>query len=111
MTNRPELLDESEIETIVSQSFQAPVLIFKHSTRCSISSMALNRLTGNSEPVDFYYLDVIANRNISNLLASRFSVHHESPQVLMIVKGECVYEASHLEITSAEIAAQRAMFG
>ena len=111
MTNRPELLDESEIETIVSQSFQAPVLIFKHSTRCSISSMALNRLTGNPVPVDFYYLDVIANRNISNLLASRFSVHHESPQVLMIVKGECVYEASHLEITASEIAAQRAMFG
>lgn len=50
-----------------------------------------------------YYLDLIAHRNVSNELAERFSVHHESPQILLIKNGECILDASHLDISIEEI--------
>ena len=83
-------------------------VIFKHSTRCSISSMAKNRLERNTQPdiTDFYYLDLIKYRLLSNKIAADFSVQHQSPQVLLIKNMECVYEESHSGIDMDEIAAQ-----
>ena len=83
-------------------------VIFKHSTRCSISSMAKNRLERNTQPdsTDFYYLDLIKYRSLSDKVAGDFSVNHESPQVLLIKNTECVYEESHSGIDMDEIAAQ-----
>ena len=83
-------------------------VIFKHSTRCSISSMAKNRLERNEQPeaTDFYFLDLIKFRSLSNKVAEDFSVNHESPQVLLIRNMECVYEESHSGIDMDEIAAQ-----
>ena len=85
-------------------------LIFKHSTRCSISSMAKNRLDREEAPdnMKFYYLDLIAYRSISNKIAEVFKVHHESPQVLLIKNGECTYEESHNGISMDEIAEKAA---
>ncbi len=99
---------EEQLQQIITHSAQRPQLIFKHSTRCSISSMAKNRLERN-EPVssvDFYFLDLIAHRNLSNKVADIFNVEHESPQVLLIKNGKCVYDESHSGISMDEIAAQ-----
>ena len=96
------------LEEIDKASFTHPILIFKHSTRCSISDVAKARLDKeeNLNGVDFYYLDLIKHRDISNALAEKYNVHHESPQILLINKGECVYDESHIGITMAEIKEQ-----
>jgi bacillithiol system protein YtxJ len=103
-----ELINEAQLNDLTEQSWEQPVLIFKHSTRCEISSMAKNRLERSSTPqgIAFYYLDLIRHRELSNQIAERFSVRHESPQVLLIRKGECVYEESHNGIRMDKIAEQ-----
>jgi bacillithiol system protein YtxJ len=101
------LLNEQQLEDIKLNSTQKPQVIFKHSNRCSISSMAKNRLDRNTTPegIDFYFLDIINHRNISNKIAHDFKVHHESPQVLVIKKGSCVYDESHSGIDMEDIKA------
>lgn len=102
------LTSTDQLNSIKEKSNQVPQVIFKHSTRCSISSMALGRLerTPAPEQADFYYLDLIAHRDISNKIAEEFHIHHESPQVLVIKHGKCVYDESHMGISMDEIASQ-----
>ena len=99
------LTTEAQLEQIKADSFQRPQVIFKHSTRCSISSVALQRLQKGGQPaeLDFYFLDLIAYRSLSNKVAEVFKVHHESPQVLIIKDGECIYDESHLGISMHDI--------
>jgi bacillithiol system protein YtxJ len=101
------LTNLQELDEIIDRSKGVACLIFKHSTRCSISFMAKHRLEGqwNFDPteVEPYYLDLIAYRNISNEIADRFQVYHESPQILLIKNGECFHDASHLDISVDEI--------
>jgi bacillithiol system protein YtxJ len=82
-------------------------IIFKHSTRCSISMMVKKRfeLDWSKLPDDLniYFLDLIQNREISNTIASKFSVPHESPQLLLIENGECVLDLSHGEVSVDEV--------
>ncbi|MFY7899929.1 MAG: bacillithiol system redox-active protein YtxJ [Chitinophagaceae bacterium] len=102
------LNSQEQLSAIKQQSFNKPQVIFKHSTRCSISSMALSRLERAEVPqnADFYFLDLIAFRSVSDAVAEEFQVHHESPQVIVIKNGECVYDESHYAITMDEIEAQ-----
>lgn len=98
-----ELKNETDLNELKQLSAVNPVLIFKHSTRCSISSMALNRLerSWSSEAiatVQLYYLDLIQNRIISNLITETFNVQHQSPQVILIKNGEAIYHESHMNI-------------
>jgi bacillithiol system protein YtxJ len=83
-------------------------VIFKHSTRCSISLMAKRNFEldwGNiPKGTEFYFLDLINHRDISTYIADVFHVHHESPQVLLIKNGECLLDASHGDISAEEIA-------
>ena len=82
------------------------VLLFKHSTRCSISSMALSRLETKwqmNEKIPTYFLDLLQHRHISDEIASLFSVNHASPQVLLIKNGSCIYHNSHNGIVASEI--------
>lgn len=103
-----ELKSISQIKEIVEKSKAKPQVIFKHSTRCSISAMAKGRLERSLAPgnADFYFLDLINYRNISNQVSSEFDVSHESPQILIIRNGECVYDESHGSITMDEIKEQ-----
>lgn len=103
-----DLADETQLTAIKQESTEKPVVIFKHSTRCSISLMVKNRLDKAAQPdnIKFYYLDLLQHRNISNKIAEDFQVHHESPQVLLIKNGECIYEESHNGIFMEEIAEQ-----
>jgi bacillithiol system protein YtxJ len=105
-----DLNNEQQLHTIKELSNVKPQLIFKHSTRCSISSMAKSRLERTAQPdgVDFYYLDLIQHRSLSAKIAKDFSVSHESPQVLLIKAGECVYDESHSGIAMDEIVEQAA---
>lgn len=103
-----ELKDEAQLADLREQSRAMPVVIFKHSTRCSISAMAKNRLERATPPdgVAFYYLDLIQYRSLSNRLAEAFGVHHESPQLLLLRNGDCVYDESHNGIDMRELASQ-----
>lgn len=103
-----ELKTEDQLPLIIEQSKVKPQVIFKHSTRCSISSMAKGRLERSTFPdnADFYFLDLIAQRGISNRISSEFKVFHESPQILLIKNGECIYDESHSSISMDEIKEQ-----
>ena len=103
--NWNELTSENQLEQIRQKSFERPQVIFKHSTRCSISSVAKARLEKwqPSEDFNFYYLDLLSLRQLSNKISEMFHVPHESPQVLVIKEGECVYDESHLGISLQEI--------
>ncbi len=104
--NKLESVDQ--LKTIDEESKDKKVLILKHSTRCSISSTALDRLERNwkeedSRKIKPYYLDLLAHRGISNEISSTYKVLHQSPQVLLIANGICIYHASHLDINYNEI--------
>lgn len=89
-------------------SLQA-IIIFKHSTRCSISAMVKSRIERewvDNPKTPVYYLDLIKHREVSNAIADKFSVKHESPQVLVIKNEKCVYYASHNAISVREILVQ-----
>jgi bacillithiol system protein YtxJ len=95
------LYTEKQLEELRERSATIPQVIFKHSTRCSISAMAKSRLDRSPEPdgIEFHYLDLLANRQLSNKISEIFHVYHESPQVLVIVNDECVYDESHSGIS------------
>ena len=101
---------ESQEQLAEIKSSEQFSLIFKHSTRCSISVMARKRfeLDWDALPdnINLYFLDLLRFRDISNTIAEIFDVHHQSPQVLLIKEGECIYEASHGEISAEEAAEQ-----
>ena len=102
--NWNKLTTDDQLELIKEESNRGPVLIFKHSTSCSISHMALSRMERNWNDhlgVKPYYLDLLAYKPISNKIETVFGVEHESPQVLLIRNGECIYDASHMAISFA----------
>lgn len=89
-------------------SQERKVLIFKHSTRCSISAAALNRLerawkNEEMQEITPYYLDLINYREISNQIAQDYGIMHESPQIILIENGKAIYNASHFDIRYEEL--------
>jgi bacillithiol system protein YtxJ len=102
------LTTPEQLTAIAQESYEHPVLIFKHSTTCSISAMAkakIERQWADSGLANttIYYLDLLRFRPISNQIAQQFSVPHESPQMLLIQDGECTYDASHMGIQLREV--------
>lgn len=96
------LNSEDQIDKIISDSEQRPQIIYKHSTLCPVSAQAYRRLklvdADVSQSADIYYLDVIAARPVSNAVAERFRIQHESPQILLIRNGRLVWDESHYGI-------------
>lgn len=105
MMNWKALRDENQIDTIKQQKGYS--LIFKHSTRCSVSMMAKRKLEHEGddfpEEIPAYFLDLIAYRNLSKKIAEDFQIHHESPQLLLIKDGECILDQSHGQISIDEV--------
>lgn len=96
-----------QLDEIVALSDQKPAVIFKHSTRCSISRFALKQFENEyalEDRVDAYFLDLIEYRDVSNEIANRFKVVHQSPQLLLIKNGQSVYDASHSDIDAGDLA-------
>lgn len=99
---------EAQWQQILESSKSRLQLVYKHSTRCSISSVVKSRLERAAEPtdIDFHFLDLIAYRSISNKIAEDLRVQHESPQVLLIKDGKCIYNESHTAINMDDIASE-----
>jgi len=101
------LTQPEQITDLVQASHEQPVLIFKHSTTCSISAAAKSKIerqwadSGLELPI--YYLDLLRFRPLSAQIAEQFGIRHESPQLLLIQDGECVYDASHMGIRLADV--------
>ncbi len=104
-----ELTEIHQLEEVDKESIHAPdgVLIFKHSTRCAISHLAWSRFkrgwSKSKEDLPVYYLDLLKHRDISNKIAERYGVKHQSPQILLLKAGDCIYNASHTAISPAGI--------
>lgn len=97
------LTSEKQLEEIITESNETPVIIFKHSTRCSISTTALNRLERNWKgdeigAIKTYYLDLLTYRPVSAKIASLLDVEHQSPQAILLQNGKAVWDASHYDI-------------
>ncbi|MDD2987217.1 bacillithiol system redox-active protein YtxJ [Flavobacterium sp.] len=93
------LIDLGQLQEIETLSFEKPVLIFKHSTRCSISRFALKNFEREYDFTESalipYFLDLLEYRMVSSEIANRFKVIHQSPQILIIKEGKCIYTTSH----------------
>lgn len=99
------LNEMNQLNEIVAESNENPVVIFKHSTRCIISRTVLKNFEKTfdlEDKVKPYFLDLLEFRAISNEIASVFDVTHQSPQLLLIKNGKCVYNESHdsIEVSS-----------
>ena len=103
-----ELANVATINKIKEASKERKVMIFKHSTRCGVSANVLYDLESawvgsEMEGMTPYYLDLISNRSVSNQVAQVFGVMHQSPQVLVIENGKCIYHTSHMAINYRDL--------
>jgi bacillithiol system protein YtxJ len=103
------LRSRSDLDALLERSRQHPCLIFKHSTRCSISAMALSRLESGwnlpDKQPETWFLDLLAHRDLSAAIAAELGVQHQSPQVILVRDGAAVYTASHSAISPQALAA------
>jgi len=100
LTNLGQLNEIGEVST------EKAVLIFKHSTRCSVSRMVLKQFENEFDLQDKivpYFLDLLQYREISNAIARDYEVQHQSPQVIIIKDGKAVYNASHESIDTKQL--------
>jgi bacillithiol system protein YtxJ len=98
----------AQLDAIEEESHEHPVILFKHSTQCAVSAMAKTRFEGNSGTGNevYYYLDLLRFRDISNAIAEKFQVHHQSPQVILLKNGKVIFDESHMAISFEEIQEQ-----
>ena len=96
------LTEENQIDEIIALSNSVPVYIFKHSTTCGISAQAKENVEisfkNTDKPLKFYYLDLLKYRSISNAVASKLNVHHQSPQLILVHDGQVAFTTSHHKI-------------
>ena len=101
-----QLSDLGQLNEMVAESNHKPVLIFKHSTRCGVSRMVLKQFENEfdlQEKITPYFLDLLEHRDISNEIASRFGVFHQSPQLIVIKDGTAVFNDSHGSIDASKL--------
>ena len=102
MENWKHITDIETISKIIENSTMKPQLIFKDSVTCGISAYAKERLVLGSkqleEQLDINYLDLLSYRNISNHIAEVFGVIHQSPQVIVLINKEVIYNVTHHSI-------------
>lgn len=103
------LTEMDQLDQLIQESADLPVVIFKHSTTCGISSAAQHRLVSQWDDIaetdmKFYYLDLLTYRPISNAVAERLGIVHQSPQVIVIRDGAAVYDTSHHSVSIGAIA-------
>ena len=98
---------QKDLDLAVEKSFQQKVLIFKHSTRCFISKTVLRsfekQMDNSDKNQSYYFLDLIAHRDISNEIENRFNITHQSPQLIGLENGKAFYNASHQSIDLDQI--------
>ncbi|WP_108422879.1 bacillithiol system redox-active protein YtxJ [Flagellimonas amoyensis] len=95
-----------QLETLEADSNERPQVVFKHSSTCGISSMVLKMFNGSYDPAldcDLYFLTIQAHRDLSNAIADKFGVRHESPQLLVVKNGEVTFHTSHGAIADLDL--------
>lgn len=102
-----ELRSESDWQKAMERSCERPVVVFKHSTRCSVSAMAKRSVESSwefgEEQAEAYFLDLLAHREVSSRIASDTGIRHESPQLILLMNKSAVYSASHNYIDTGEL--------
>ena len=93
-----ELNEVQQLDELLKQSAEQPVILFKHSSSCSISARARRQMVELEQPVAI--IIVQKARPLSNEIASRFELQHETPQVLIVRDGKLAWSASHFRITT-----------
>ncbi|MFM7671999.1 MAG: bacillithiol system redox-active protein YtxJ [Bacteroidota bacterium] len=109
-----DLTDRQQLDELTIASHGSTQVIFKHSTRCSISRVALSRFDRqptSAGVTSFYLLDLLQHRPLSQAITEQFGIPHESPQVLVIRDGACQYHANHLDIEPEEVYAHAGITG
>lgn len=103
--NWNKLEDIQQLEELLSAKDDATRVFFKHSTRCSISAMVLSSFESGWEgsAENLYFVDLLRFREVSNALAERTGIIHQSPQVLVLRNGEVLHHASHSGIDASRI--------
>jgi bacillithiol system protein YtxJ len=99
---------EGALTDIIEASNERPQIIFKHSTRCGISSFAKERIEQGYDQIEgkaaFHYLDLLNYRDVSNFIADRLNVIHQSPQIIILKGGEVIHSVTHHSIQPEGIA-------
>ena len=101
------LTDLGQLKDIAATDSEKISLIFKHSTRCSVSRMALKQFENEfniaDDKIDTYFLDLLNYRAVSNEISTQFNVEHQSPQMLVFKNGQVLHVASHSAIDAADL--------
>lgn len=100
------ITEEQDIEDLEKRSFEKPVVIFKYSTRCGISRITLRKFeTDLPENLDvaYYFMDLVKYRSLSNEIADRLKVRHESPQLIVLKDGKVIHHSSHQDINAKQL--------
>ncbi len=101
------LNNEIQLDEILKNSKDKTVVIFKHSTRCGVSRGVLKQFesenNSKTKNMDFYYLDLLNFREISNAIAVKFNIEHQSPQLIVLKNGKVIANASHYDILSIQL--------
>jgi bacillithiol system protein YtxJ len=107
MISWKDLKSENELHFVIQKSYDVPIAIFKHSTFCEISTLVKSRLELQwdipHDALDVYCVDLHAHRPVSNEIARRLGVLHESPQLIVIKDGQPIYDASHADVNVEEL--------
>lgn len=107
MKNWKQITTDEDINAIIKASENKTQIIFKDSTTCGISAFAKERLQNGSdaltETADFNYLDLLQYRTVSNFIASRLGIIHQSPQIIVLKDGKVVFRDSHHSIKPEKI--------
>ena len=102
------LTDMADIDAAIAESKERPVLLFKHSRYCGVSAEALDELQSHIEsaPANVAYrmITVQTHRPISDAVAQRLGLRHETPQAILLRDGKIVWNASHFRITATQLA-------
>ena len=106
--NLTHLADVEALEAAIAESLERPVLLFKHSRTCGISSEALDELHAHvaekGQGASYKVITVQSHRRVSDSASERFGIRHETPQAILLRNGQPVWNASHFRITAAELA-------
>lgn len=99
------LTTEDQLEQAIAASHHRPLVLFKHSATCGISAAAYEQMIDvvDTAAGEWYLIDVRSDRPVSNAIAKRFGVRHESPQVLVVDRERVRWHASHYRVTASAV--------
>jgi thioredoxin 1 len=95
------LTNATELDELFTMSGEKPIVIFKHSNSCPISHDVRDGLISSTQEI--FEIVVQEHRELSNTVAEKTGIKHESPQALVIFNGNVIYKASHYDIIGSAI--------